>query len=222
MTTTYLDLPFLPVPIPVQVPKVRVRRISNRKTRISSRTLTSRALTRGSVPAEPVHAAEPLLEPGVRLLRRVELSCSGCSAPPFSGVFGSGRWRGCVTSVPASTGLVSPAHKGAVRAVPSAGIDDPAPLLGVRYLVRFGGSGFGPTGQVHRRIGVTVGGMPATAGEYAFDQRHIAVDRSAGRALPGRRLPPIASMSSPPRQACLSFTTGRTRPSRRREAWARR
>jgi hypothetical protein len=102
-----------------------------------------------------------------------------CSAPPFSGVIGSGRW--CWVNV--SSRFFRAGFTGTrgvlVSAVPSAGVGGPAPLLG--------GPGFevmrlAPAGEIYRRVEVAVGGMSALAGERPIAQGQIAMDRAAGRA----------------------------------------
>jgi hypothetical protein len=90
-----------------------------------------------------------------------------CSASPFPAVVGSGRWRGVNVSSCFNRAGFTGTRRVLVSAVPSRALVARPRCLGVR------GSGevwwwvWAPAGQVHRRIGVTVGAMPATAAEHA-------------------------------------------------------
>ena len=101
-------------------------------------------------------------------------------APPFSGVIGSRRWCGVNVSSRVIRAGYTSTRRVLVSAVPSAGIVDPAPLLG--------GPGFeakiimmdlAPAGQIHRRIGVAIRGMSTAADEHPISKRHIAADGPA-------------------------------------------
>jgi hypothetical protein len=113
------------------------------------------------------------------------------SAPPFSGVVGSGRWCGANVSSRFIRAGFTGTRRVLVSAVPSAGVGDPAPLLGGPGMEGWIVMGFSPAGEVSRGIGVAVSGMPAPAGEHAISQREVVADDTTLRALLARRVPAV-------------------------------
>src|SRR5271168_1101212 len=102
------------------------------------------------------------------------------SAPPFSGVVGSGRQCGVNLGSRVFRAGFTGTRRVLVSAVPSAGVGGPAPLLGGPG-VWWSVVGLGPAGQVGRGIGVSVGAMPVGAGVDPVSQSQRGIALTAGR-----------------------------------------
>jgi hypothetical protein len=91
-----------------------------------------------------------------------------------------------------------------VSAVPSAGVGGPASVLGgpgidvllLIYVRR-------PSGEIHRGIEISVGGISATAGELPVGEPQIVVDDTALRAQLARWVPAVGEDEFTAGQPCL-------------------
>jgi hypothetical protein len=101
---------------------------------------------------------------------------NNCFGTALLGVVGSCRWHGVNVSSRVNRAGYTSTRSVPVSAIPSAGIGSPAPLLGGPGIQGWIVMGLAPAGQIHRSIGVAVGGIPALTSEHPIGQRHIAAD----------------------------------------------
>ena len=126
-----------------------------------------------------------------------------CSALPFSGVVGSGCGCGVNVGSRFNRAGVTGTRGVRVSAVPSASVGGPACMLSGPGIKSWIVMGLSPAGQIHCRIGVSVGGMSAAAGEHAIGQCQIAANGTALGALFCLTDTTDRIISVPPRQRCL-------------------
>jgi hypothetical protein len=105
-----------------------------------------------------------------------------CSAPPFSGVVGSGRGCGVNVSSRSNRAGFTGTQRVLVSAVPSASVGGPASVLGGPGIEGWFSMGLAPAGQIHRRVAVAIGRMSTTTAEHAVSQRQLCVNGPAGWA----------------------------------------
>ena len=118
----------------------------------------------------------------LRRTKAVEQRCWVLGTALLGAIVGSGRWCG----VNVGSRFIWAGFTGTrgvlVSAVPSAGVDGPASVLGGPGIVVLLMMSLAPSRQIDRGVTVPVGGMSATAGEHPIGERQGRVNSPAGRA----------------------------------------